>query len=126
MIDSAGYATKEKAERREERKPPNDRKESAGKNLSEQKASMLDRAVRVSGIVFYVRMSIGLTLMLTFGVPSVLGLRLYPFILLMFGLIALQDGLYGPVRIAAAGIVLSEVRVRYDIRRASSGVSRAV
>ncbi|MEJ8305343.1 carotenoid biosynthesis protein [Saccharibacillus sacchari] len=71
-----------------------------------------------------------LSLLLPQRVPSrrtlTLGLRLYQFILLMFGLIALQDGLYGPVWIAVAGIVLSEVRVRYDIRRASSGVSRAV
>lgn len=71
-----------------------------------------------------------LSLLLPQRIPSrrtlTLGLRLYQFILLMFGLIAWQDGLYGPVWIAMAGIVLSEVRVRYDIRRASSGVSRAV
>lgn len=306
MSDLMGDAAKEKAERREERKSPNGGKDSAGKTLSKQQASMLNRTVRVSGIVFYFWMSIGLTLMLTFGVPNtlgfsnalflvfyaayafvllrlameptaaearrperpllrltlgavgiwlggmgiewsgvhtgwpfggyhyswilgphlfgvpitlglawiavigssaliagpgrptlpgrlwkavqigtwtvlidfvldpaaasrgfwhwsgeggfygipwsnfgawfvvgailslllpqripssrtlMLGLRLYQFILLMFGLIALQDGLYGPVWIGAAGIVLSEARVRYDIRRASSGVSRAV
>lgn len=55
-----------------------------------------------------------------------LGLRLYQFILLMFGLLALQDGLYGPAGIALVGIGLSEARFRYDTRRTFPGVSRFV
>lgn len=55
-----------------------------------------------------------------------LGLRLYQFILLMFGLLALQDGIYGPAGIALAGMLLSEARFRYDTRRTFPGVSRFV
>ncbi|OWR26769.1 hypothetical protein CDO73_24835 [Saccharibacillus sp. O23] len=71
-----------------------------------------------------------LSLLLPDRLPSrrtrLLGLRLYQFILLMFGLLALQDGIYGPAGIALAGMVLSEARFRYDTRRTFPGVSRSV
>ncbi|GEM_PF-683192 len=71
-----------------------------------------------------------LSLLLPDRLPSrrtrLLGLRLYQLILLMFGLLALQDGIYGPAGIALAGIGLSEARFRYDTRRTFPGVSRSV
>ncbi|OWA36311.1 hypothetical protein B9G55_09745 [Saccharibacillus sp. O16] len=71
-----------------------------------------------------------LSLLLPDRLPScrtrLLGLRLYQLILLMFGLLALQDGIYGPAGIALVGIGLSEAKFRYDTRRTFPGVSRSV